>query len=506
MKDDSLLPGLNKLARGGSLFTAGVISQNAFNYLTFIIITRFLGPPLFGVFVIVNTIFRFAGMAGAMGIDRGLIRLAACLKARGSFAEIRDAFSYASKAAAISSVLTGAALFFFAPFLAEMFLQSRELAWTIMAAGCAVPFFSLGGIWLSGMQGLQVPRHRIYTEKFFQPALTCVLAASLLLAGLRLEAVIAAMIAPVVAGAGIALNRLRRILPPATRAEVRTDSRKELLASSGLLLFSAVLNLLLIKTDVMMLGYFRTSAETGIYGAAARAAFLILIPFFSFNEIFSPEIAELSTCKKTPRLNYVSKNLARWTVTLSFPLFIILFFLPGPVMSLLGGGFEAGAGILMILGAGYMVQSAAGSPGYIISMSGRIKLDFLNSLLACTLNFILNYFLIPRHGMYGAAAATAASFTAVNIARAVQARLLFNVNPLSAGMVKPFISGLAAAGALLLCRSGFPPEGPAPHRILLCACLALAVFAAALYSLKLNSMDRDIIKKALRRRQSGKLK
>ena len=80
-----------------------------------------------------------------------------------------------------------------------------------------------------------------------------------------------------------------------------------------------------------------------------------------------------------------------------FPEFILSFF---------GEEFKAAAYCLMILSFGKMFSAVSGSVGTLLQMAGKQKY-FQNVLIsAAVLNVILNYFLIPLHGITGAAFAS----------------------------------------------------------------------------------------------------
>lgn len=71
---------LEKLAKNAGISASGTIFQYTLNYLTFIVIARFIGPATFGLFILAQTIFRIAGMVSKLGLDQGVVRFVACYR------------------------------------------------------------------------------------------------------------------------------------------------------------------------------------------------------------------------------------------------------------------------------------------------------------------------------------------------------------------------------------------------------------------------------------------
>ena len=72
----------------------------------------------------------------------------------------------------------------------------------------------------------------------------------------------------------------------------------------------------------------------------------------------------------------------------------------------------------------FMFNSLIGFAGQILGVVGRSKLIFINSLFAGILNIALNYIMIPKYGIIGAAMATGLSIFVVNVARTIEIYIL----------------------------------------------------------------------------------
>jgi len=79
-----------------------------------------------------------------------------------------------------------------------------------------------------------------------------------------------------------------------------------------------------------------------------------------------------------------------------------------------GPEYDASYVPLLILLAGQMVNSAAGSVGFLLNMTGHERETARGMAVAATLNVVLNLLLTPLWGVQGAAIATAVSMIAWN--------------------------------------------------------------------------------------------
>jgi len=75
-------------------------------------------------------------------------------------------------------------------------------------------------------------------------------------------------------------------------------------------------------------------------------------------------------------------------------------------------------------------------------MSGKQDIELVNAVVMVTLNIILNFWLVQKYGVLGAAVATGVSTALVNIAKVVEVHTLLGIHPYDASYYKPFIAGV----------------------------------------------------------------
>jgi O-antigen/teichoic acid export membrane protein len=203
---------------------------------------------------------------------------------------------------------------------------------------------------------------------------------------------------------------------------------------------------LLLRIDILMVGYFLPSSDVGIYRSASQTALLLLIFLISFNNIFAPMIADIISKGDRERMRQLFKTVTRWGFALSLPLFLVVGINAKNLLRIFGSDFTEGWLPLIILAAGQLIHAAAGGVVYMLVMSGHQYQKLIGDFAIVVINLVLNIILIPRWGLTGAAVATSVSITAVNLMRVMQAYLILRVHAYSWSYLK--IIGVSALSAI----------------------------------------------------------
>ena len=105
-----------------------------------------------------------------------------------------------------------------------------------------------------------------------------------------------------------------------------------------------------------------------------------------------------------------------------------------------------GAFCLTILCAGQIINAATGPSGLMVLMSGHTLTNLFNNAFTFLMNLVLNFILIPKYGIAGAAIATSFSIVFVNIIRIIEVYYLIRIQPYGWSFFKPIFAGCIALG------------------------------------------------------------
>lgn len=186
--------------------------------------------------------------------------------------------------------------------------------------------------------------------------------------------------------------------------------------------------LLMSWTDILMLGYFNSQTDVGIYTITLKLAALCTLFLFAANTILGPKISELYHNNQIQKLAETVQNTAKYTFLLSVPIFSIILLFPYPLLGLFGSEFnnKLAAETLIILSVGQMINVFFGSVIYILDMTGRQSISKNILLFTAFINIALNWYLIPIHGIKGAAIATTISILCWTVLGAIAVKKHFS--------------------------------------------------------------------------------
>jgi O-antigen/teichoic acid export membrane protein len=99
----------------------------------------------------------------------------------------------------------------------------------------------------------------------------------------------------------------------------------------------------------------------------------------------------------------------------TLPLVLVFFVFPEFLLGLFGDEFKVGVKAFVFLSFGKLISSLSGSVGNILQMTGK-QVIFMNVLfVGAIVNVLLNFFLIPKFGINGAALASMISLSIWNL-------------------------------------------------------------------------------------------
>ncbi|MHC4635361.1 MAG: flippase, partial [Planctomycetota bacterium] len=435
----------------------GKIAGGAIQYLYTIIIARILGAKSFGLFMLGLTVINLVGVISRLGLDVGVLRFVSLYNGVADKAKVKGTIITALKYTFIMSGFVIAVLILTGKPLFTSVLNKPELEKVVKLLSISLPALAL-------MEGFKVMKYTVYSQSLFMPISNIILTVVFYFMGLRLYGVVSAYLISTVFTSVTALYYLRKTFPEISSTTAVAETGKLFKFSIPLTLVM-LLNFLILWTDTLMLGHFKTSETVGIYNVAMKTAMLTSIVLVSFNSIFAPIISDLYNRKEKEKFRSLFATVTKWIY-----------------------GYEA----LIILAFAQLINSTAGSVGIVLTMSARQNIVMYNTIGICLLNITLNYFLIPRYGMTGAAMASGTSVIFLNIVMLLETLILLRTHPYSLKFIKITILAILALGVFLLAENVLPDMGKI-WKLLISTTMFLGVYFGFIYKWGTDVEDEVII-------------
>jgi O-antigen/teichoic acid export membrane protein len=197
---------------------------------------------------------------------------------------------------------------------------------------------------------------------------------------------------------------------------------KDWLKAAWPMMFVLTLQMLIHRTDVVMLGFLSDAGETGQYAAASKIAQAATLLHIAVINVFSAHAAVHFRKKDYAALktSYQKVQFLQFAGVLLMA--VALALIARPVLGFLGSGFTGAEIIIYLLLAGHVVNALWGPSASLLIMTDYEKPLMRITTFSLATNIMLNLLLIPATGAAGAAIATIVSLNLRNAGSLLYAR------------------------------------------------------------------------------------
>jgi len=481
---------LQKLFEGGSMLLFASVFGNGMNYFFMLFLARQLGMEEFGVYALGLTIFNALLLVAIAGIDTGTIKFVSEYRAQGQAAAARRAIATAVTLVTGFGLIAALALLLSATPLSARLYGKPELTTVLLWFALALPFALIGSLLLSSLQALQTVRYTAGIKYLWEPIGKWALAGLALLGGFGLGGVICGFAITFAISVVFAIGALVR-RGWLTAQDFAGIERQDVRAFSAYCLPLVVANIfgvLAPRADIMILGYWVSSQDVGLYLAAFQTSAILALILGAFDVVFAPAISRAWASKNRPEFQESYELVHRIALTATMPLGVLLVLFADDALSLFGTGFAAAGPILAILTIGHLVNAASGCANTVLLMSGHSRVVLVNTIVYGTILIGITAATIPLWGPIGAAVAASGSFVLLNGLRVAQVWRLHRMLPWTWATVKPLAAGCVMGATIWLVKPYLAPLAYIPMGLLACG-----VYIAVLHVARLEAGDAQIL-------------
>ncbi|WP_310391664.1 lipopolysaccharide biosynthesis protein [Hymenobacter sp.] len=302
-----------------------------------------------------------------------------------------------------------------------------------------------------------------------------------------------AVVALLLAGYLAAIGELH--LRP-TRAALRIKPLREMLGFGGFVLLSNISGTVLLSFDSLMVSTQLSLSAAGIYLIATNISTALVLPFRALYKTALPLIAEYWKAGDMAKMADFYRRSTRVNTLLGCYLALGIGLNLNFIYDLVHRPeFAAGSTAVLLLLAGRLVDGITGVNGTIVATSPRYRFDLVfNASLAAAV-VVLNWLLIPRFGLAGAALAYCAALVSINAARTWFVWRTYGLQPFD-GRIARILAVAAVAGTA----AGLLPEtGNAWATLLLRGGVLTALYTAGVLLTRASPEATELVRQLRRR-------
>ncbi len=463
--------------------TIALLASNFRGVFTFLI-ARLLGAAALGTFLVAWATTDVLSKIGMFGLDNSIIAFIARSEAAREPARSRALFHLAVVLAVGQSTIVAALAILVVQFAGARMGLDPQMTGVLSILLCAMPGVNLYRICTAISRGMKVMKHDIFSRGVTEPIVTTLAFLGLVALGWKtFGAPIAAIIGTAASGVvalALASSLFRTAHPPVatalrSRAPVtpqhseaatsisvrgvisyRAEARR-LLSYSASISGYDLLNALIVRVDVIMLGCFIghapgvTLPAVGIYGAVVEVGSGLRKVNQAFTPIFAPLVAGMTAHGEQEHAAATFSRVAQWMLWILLPLLAIMALAGSLILSIYGPAFRQGAAWLVIVALACGTNCFVGLAETVI-MVQKPRLNLLNSAITAVIAVAANVWLISSLGVLGAAFGILLPYVLLGILRHRTLRLVFGWERPWSNIAPPVIAALIAAVPAIPCR------------------------------------------------------
>lgn len=435
---------LKTITKGAGITAFSLVFMNLMAFVNNAVITRTLGTDQYGLYVLATRVFELVVIASMLGFRPTIVKFLSSYIANNKGSFIKGTFLYCLKILILTSILLAIIVTLFSSSISDYFFNKPELSFYLKLLMIIVPAQVMLYFFASSMQGIKLIKQQVLVTNVLLPLLFFILITVFFIAGLKLNGVIYAHILTVIIIAFILFLFVNQQIIKPNRNKNPRKEVKEIWKFSVPLYFNSFIGTAIRISPILIMGYYLSNTDIGIYNVALKIAVLVFFIVTAFTLIFSPTISELFAKGDKSMVANLSKTVTKWIFTISLMVFALLNTYNIQVLNIFGHDFTAGNSVLFILLFAEIINSLSGLSGSIILMSGRSNVTLVNSIISFVLIISLTVWLTPIYGNIGPAIAYLVNAVILNSLRILELYYYEKIHPFRIDLLKPLAAGVLA--------------------------------------------------------------
>jgi O-antigen/teichoic acid export membrane protein len=416
-EDDYLLA---KALSGGGIVIFGLGIELVLGMGGRIVAARFLNPSGYGYVSFGMTLLTSASLLSLIGLHTGVARYIP--RHDDPIERIRTMLSGVGLSLGLSIIFT-VLIFFNAAKIDSTFLEGTTPN-VVKIFASTIPFFVLVRLSVGIIQGYEKSLPKVVINSISQPTikfLSIVIGVYLGLSktGLSFGYSLSFIISSIIGLYFIFIfvgNEMSLATPNSYYDYFKATNAKNLLFFSFPLFLTGFSSLIYDNLDMLLLGYFIGSESIGIYDVVYATSRLMLITLTGFSFLALPMFSRLLEKNQYHIVDDLYNSISKWIMILLTPIVVVFILYPSTLLAFFyGSAYTKGTTAFVIFAIAFFIRGVSGPNKQLLIAQGRTKLILYTNIGAAGVNIVLNLLLIPSLGVFGAALATAASFTLLTV-------------------------------------------------------------------------------------------
>lgn len=206
-----------------------------------------------------------------------------------------------------------------------------------------------------------------------------------------------------------------------------------MLKYGGAYFLSALLNIIAKTNDTLIIASQSTGglADAAIFTIATYLITVMDVPQRSLIAAATPQIAQAWKDKDLAKLDRLYRKTALNLLIVALGLLGLMIINTPLLLDLLGPSYAPLTLLLIVLGAGKVIDLGTGLNSQILQLSKHWRIDLLSNIFFVGVSILLNYLLTKKYGIIGTAFGSLTAIILFNLIRFYFIKRIYNLQPFS---------------------------------------------------------------------------
>lgn len=402
------------LKSGGLIFSSQVwtvITNLILNY----IVAKVYGANIVGILALITSILNFTAVFGLSGLNIATLKLIPEHQVKFSNASSKGIYKQIFKLVLINTIILSLIVFFNSAYIAKTFFNKPHLELYVKLSALFLVPFTFQMLNESAFKAFKKIKAFVAISIFtntLKVAFLVLLGYFIASSNLPIYIVLSSFLLLFILGT-MYLFHFYKSQKQDVPVKIEKDNYIRMMALPMFL--TAASTVLISTTDIFILSYYLKESDVGVYYIVNRLTNLITFMLLAVNSVSAGNFSNYYSSKQFDKLRSSSKSATLVIFAFSLPVTIILIIFGKPILLFFGESFLMGFIALIYISIGKLVNAATGSVGWLLNMTGNQSLYCAIVFIGGVLNILLNFALIPKMGINGAALANMVSMIFINL-------------------------------------------------------------------------------------------
>jgi O-antigen/teichoic acid export membrane protein len=437
------------IARGAGLSMFGVVAYRGLRYLFLVLAARGVGAVGFGYLSLGLAMVNVTSRVALLGLNFGALRYVPRFRAVGDTRGERWLIRGGGLLIAGVGAVVGLGVAALAGHLGGLFGQtSPEMTVVLRWLSPVIGLFALLAFFTAVLDAQKRVELEVLLQQIAQPTLALLLGGAVILLGGGVVGLVQSQLFSMALAVGAAIYIHRSSFSRFfSRLRHPTGvSWGEVLGFSWPFVPMALLRQFSNQLEIYILGLLGKPIQVGVFNAAASTAAFINFGLRAVGNIYATFASELHATDDLEQLAYQLQTSTRWAVTVATPGLVAVILFGSDILRIFNDQFGLGSTALLILSLSQYVNTLCGPVSLTLSMAGYSRLFLINNTAVLILNILLDWQMIPRWGVLGAALGSAISLVVWSLIHLLEVRFLLGIWSYSHHLWRPVLAGLLTCG------------------------------------------------------------